>query len=182
VGSLNFFERDMFENIRADIARLGSPDRKGNRRYLAGLLSQGFHALVVYRFFRWCRLKGIPSQPLRFFCERIVEITCGISIPATAQIGSGLRIHHFGGVIFHPTVVMGKNCTIYHNVTIGDKDGKGKAARIGDNATIYAGAKIIGEIDVGNNCVVGANAVVLRSVEPNSVVGGIPARLIKKLS
>ena len=71
-------------------------------------------------------------------------------MPACCKIGKGLRIHHFGGVILHPSVEIGEHCTIYHQVTIGDCGGYGGAAKIGDGVIIGAGAKIIGEIEIGD--------------------------------
>ncbi|MBI4697463.1 MAG: serine acetyltransferase, partial [Nitrospirae bacterium] len=130
--------------------------------------------------FRWLKVKHIPSQPFRFIFERFIEITTGISIPVECKIGKGLRIHHFGGIIFHPSVEMGDNCTVYHQVTIGDRGGKGNAAKIGDNVTFGAGAKIIGEIVIGNNCVIGANAVVRESVPDDSCAVGNPAVIKRK--
>ena len=139
------------------------------RNLFRGVASQGFHALVVYRFFHWLRKKKIPAQPVRFIIERMIEIGTGISIPAECRLGKGLRIHHFGGVIMHPTVKMGENCTIYHGVTIGDRGGSGGAATIGNNVIIGAGAKIIGEISIGDNCKIGANVVIDRDLPPNSI-------------
>ena len=154
----------MFDTIKCDIGRL-SPSGTPSCRYLvAGLLSQGFQAIVVYRFFNWLNGKGLPGQPLRFICERFIEVTTGISIPAICVIGKGFRIHHFGGIIFHPSVKIGDNCTLYQGVTIGDRGGSGNAAVIGNNVLIGAGAKIIGEITIGDNCVIGANAVVTKSM------------------
>lgn len=169
----------MFENIKADLKRLND-DKSSVRVLIRGLLSQGFQAIIVYRFFRWLKVKNVPSQPFRFIVERFIEITTGISIPVECRIGRGLRIHHFGGIIFHPSVEIGDNCTVYHEVTIGDRGGVGKAAKIGDNVTIYAGAKIIGEIVIGNNCVIGANAVVRESVPDDSYVVGNPAVIKRK--
>lgn len=141
------------------------------------MVSPGFQAITVYRFFHWCRIRHIPAQPIRFFVERFIEITTGISIPASCIIGEGLRIFHFGGVIFHPTARLGKNCTVYHDVTIGDRGGEGGAAEIGDNTVIGTGAKIIGEITIGKDCIVGANAVVVRSMPDSTVAIGNPAQI-----
>jgi len=170
----------MFDNLRADLERFTEecPPGAGLRSMLRGICSQGFQAICVYRFFRWFAVLGMPSQPLRFFVERMVEITTGISIPAAAQIGKGLRIHHFGGVIFHSDVKMGDHCTIYQGVTVGDKGGYGPAPRIGDNVTIGAGAKVIGDIEIGNNVTIGANAVVVTPLPDNAVAVGIPARVV----
>lgn len=166
----------MFENVKADFKRLSPMGKVSMRTLIAGLLSQGFQAIFVYRFFHWLQQRRIPGQPLRFFCERFIEMTTGISIPACCRIGRGLRIHHFGGIIFHPTVEIGDNCTLYQGVTIGDRGGNGRAARIGNNTLIGAGAKIIGEISIGNNCVIGANAVVTKDMPDNTVAIGNPVQ------
>lgn len=87
------------------------------------------------------------------------------------------------GIVIHPKVKIGKNCTIFQNVTIGD--GKFNLERntsipeIGDNVTICANAVVIGGIRVGNNAVIGAGAVVLKDVPENAVVAGNPAKIIK---
>lgn len=164
------------ENITADIKRLHPTGKFSFRSIIAGLLSQGFQAILVYRFFNWCHRNRIPTQPLRFLCERFIEITTGISIPACCTIGKGFRIHHFGGIIFHPTVRLGDNCTLYHGVTIGDCGGYGGAATIGDHVMIGAGAKIIGEVTIGDGCKIGANVVVTKSMPPGSVALGSPCR------
>lgn len=169
----------MFEAISADLKRISEGDFSF-RALIRGVLTQGFQAIIVYRFFRWLKIKGIPAQPLRFIFERFIEITTGISIPVECEIGRGLRIHHFGGIMLHPSVSIGENCTIYHEVTIGDKGGYGKAAKIGNNVLIGAGAKIIGDITIGNNCKIGSNAVVNRNIPNNSVVFGNPLILKDK--
>lgn len=159
----------MFENIKADIKRFGG-DRISLRMILRGLLSQGFQAIVVYRLFHWLRERHIPAQPFRFIIERFIEVTTGISIPAECKIGKGLRIHHFGGIILHPQTEIGDNCTLYHEVTVGDRGGHGGAATIGNNVLIGAGAKIIGEIAIGDNCKIGANTVVNKNVPADTIV------------
>src|SRR5215475_2238141 len=95
--------------VRADIARF-QEEGLGLRFIVRGLLSQGFQALFVYRIFRWCYERRIPTQPFRFFVERFIEITTGISFPAQAQIGKGLRIHHFGGIIVNSEASIGEYC------------------------------------------------------------------------
>lgn len=166
----------MFENLQADLERLSPSGKASLRTLISGLLSQGFQAIIVYRFFNWLHLRGISGQPLRFVCERFIEITTGVSIPACCRIGKGLRINHFGGIIFHPSVELGENCTLYQGVTIGDRGGSGRAARIGNNVLIGAGAKIIGEITIGNNCSVGANAVVTKDMPSGTVALGAQCR------
>jgi glycosyltransferase involved in cell wall biosynthesis len=164
--------------MKADLERLSSSGQSTLRSLISGLLSQGFQAILVYRFFNWLLRKGVPGQPFRFFFERFIEIICGISIPARCQIGQGFRIHHFGGIIFHPSTIIGAYCTCYHGVTIGDRGGLGGAAKIGDNVVIGAGAKIIGEVLIGNNVIIGANAVINKNVPADTVAVGNPARYL----
>jgi len=166
----------MLDTIKSDLARLSNSGTTSLRTLFAGLLSQGFQAILVYRFFHWLHRKGVSGQPLRFVCERFIEVTTGISIPAACKIGKGFRIHHFGCIIFHPTVELGENCTLYQAVTIGDRGGNGRAAIIGNNVLIGAGAKVIGEITIGDNCVIGANAVVTKSMPPGTTALGAPCR------
>ena len=167
----------MFEFIREDLKRLKNHDgRSPFRALLAGILSPGFQAIAVYRLFNLCYRFGIPTQPVRYFVERFVEITTGISIPAHCKIGRGFRIHHFGGIILHPNVEIGAFCTLYHEVTIGDCGGYGGAAKLGNNILVGAGAKIVGEIEIGDDCIIGANAVVTKSMPPDTIAYGNPAQ------
>lgn len=166
----------MFDTIKSDLKRFEQNEEQSfARAFIAGILSPGFQALITYRFFHWCSKKGIPTQPFRYIIERIVEITTGISIPAACYIGKGFRIHHFGNIIFHSSTMIGDECTIYHEVTIGDRGGYGKAAKIGNRVMIGAGAKIIGEILIGDNCRIGANAVVNKDMPSNTIAYGNPA-------
>jgi len=167
----------MFEKIKEDVLRLKNEDDNSLRSLIRGLLSPGFQAICVYRLFYWCSNHHIPTQPIRFFVERFIEITTGISIPTNCKIGAGFRIHHFGGIVFHPSVEIGSNCTVYHEVTIGDRGGMGNAAKIGNGVLIGAGAKIIGEIVIGDDCVIGANAVIAKSMPDNTVAMGNPATI-----
>jgi len=164
----------LWATLRADLARFDE-EGLGVRGMVRGLVSQGFWATFVYRFFRWFHERHIPTQPFRFFVERMIEITTGISIPAQVTIGPGLRIHHFGGIFLHDKVVMGKECTLYQGVTLGDLGGSGGVPTVGDRVIIGAGAKLIGPIQVGDDCHIGANAVVCTSVPSHCVAVGVPA-------
>ncbi len=160
--------------IRADLRRF-SEEGPGIRPLLRGVLSQGFLAILVYRLFRWFYVRGIPTQPLRFVAERLIEITTGISIPVEARIGKGLRIHHFGSLIIHPQAAIGDGCTLYQQVTIGDLGIRGGVPVIGKGVFIGAGAKLLGQIEIGDGCRIGANAVVLTSVPTGCLAVGVPA-------
>ena len=168
-----------WSTVKTDICRFRE-EGDGARVLVRGLLSQGFQALFIYRIFRWFYERRIPTQPFRFLIERFTEIMTGISIPAQATIGKGLRIHHFGGIIVHSAAVMGEYCTVYHGVTLGDRGGWGGAPRIGSRVLIGAGAKLIGEIEVGDDCVIGANAVVHTSIPEQHLAVGVPATIKKR--
>jgi serine O-acetyltransferase len=171
-----FVPLPFWPTVCADMARLRDEDLC-LRTLVRGIVSQGFQALVVYRIFRWFHERGIPTQPIRFFVERFTEIVTGISIPVQVQIGKGLRIHHFGGIIIHSQTVIGEGCTLYHGVTLGDRGGWGGAPRIGNHVMIGAGAKILGDVTVGDDCRIGANAVVTTSVPPCCLAVGVPAMI-----
>lgn len=163
-----------WSTVRADIARFQEED-PSPRTVIRGLCSQGFQALFVYRLLRWCYERRIPTQPWQFFVERFVEITTGISLPAQTSIGKGLRIHHFGGIIVHSAAQIGDYCTLYQGVTIGDLGGWGGVPRLGNRVVIGAGAKLLGDIEVGDHCHIGANAVVRTSVPAGCLAVGVPA-------
>ncbi len=88
--------------------------------------------------------------------------------------------HGLNGIIISQFSQIGKDNIIYHQVTVGSKDDK-TAPKIGDNVTIYPGAKIIGDIKIGNNCIIGAGAVVVSDIPDSCIVAGVPAKIIKKI-
>lgn len=169
-------------NYMADIRRLGEHEG-GGKRLVSNVLSQGFLAITMYRFFNFLSRKRISCLIFRFPVEKLVEVICGISLPAKCEVGSGLRIHHFGGIVIHESVKIGKNATLYHGVTLGlKKDDEKKGPVIGDNVYIGAGAKVLGAIKIGNDVKIGANAVVLTDVPDNAVAVGVPARIMLKVN
>jgi serine O-acetyltransferase len=106
----------------------------------------------------------------------------GISISPLTEIGSGFYIGHFGGIVINEKSVIGKNCNISQGVTLGQANrGKNKGyPTLGDNIYIGPGAKIVGAVTIGNNVAIGANCVVTRDIPDNSVVVGIPGKVISQ--
>lgn len=112
-----------------------------------------------------------------------VEIPFNVELPFGVNIGEGLRLNHTYGIVLNSNVIIGKNCTIFQQVTIGAVECKGitdKAPQLGDNVYIGAGAKILGDIIIGDNVKIGANAVVTKDVPSNSTVVGNPMKIISK--
>lgn len=138
------------------------------------LLYQGFHILIFYRighfFYRhnFLFIARLISQLGRFLT--------GIEIHPGAQIGRRLFIDHGMGIVIGETATIGNDCTIYHGVTLGGT-GKDKHKRhpdLGNNVMVGCGAKVLGPIKIGDNVKIGANSVVLKNIESNSTVVGIP--------
>lgn len=140
------------------------------------LLYPGFHALFYHRIAHWF-YKGKLFFIARFISQFARTMT-GVEIHPGAVIGSGLFIDHGMGIVVGETAVIGDNCTIYHQVTLGGT-GKDKGKRhptIGNNVLIGAGAKILGPIKIGDNSRIGSGSVVMDEVMEDSTVIGPKAR------
>jgi serine O-acetyltransferase len=101
----------------------------------------------------------------------------GIEIPLSCQIGPGLAIWHYGGIIFGGGLIAGSNLSVNSGVMIARKHQLSDIATIGDNVSIHAHALILCE-SIGNNCVIGAGSVVTKNVPENTTVAGNPAKPI----
>ncbi len=106
------------------------------------------------------------------------SVVTASDIPLNCEIGGGLLLPHPNGVVIHPRAVIGPNCLIFQQVTIGLRRGT-EAPFIGGHVDIGAGAKILGDIRIGKNAEIGANAVVITDVPDNCTAVGIPARIIR---
>jgi serine O-acetyltransferase len=107
--------------------------------------------------------------------HRLWSAVTGADIPISCRIGGGLLIPHPNGIVIHPDVVIGPNCLLFQQVTLG-ASGRGVPA-IGGHVDIGAGAKVLGPITVHDHARIGANAVVLADVPPHATAVGIPARI-----
>jgi len=136
-------------------------------------------AVHLYRVGRWFYVHRVPILPR--FIYAVDYLLFNVSVPASAEIGKGPRFGYGGmRVIIHSRAVIGESCLIGHEVTIGGRSHILDVPTLGDRVYVGAGAKILGNVHVGDSAVVGANAVVIHSVPAHSVVGGMPARVIKE--
>jgi serine O-acetyltransferase len=136
---------------------------------------------TAYEFYRVANAlhrRGVPFLPrLIFYFMRFAFSTV---IPFSATIGRNTLLNWNGlCIVIHSRAVIGENCTIGHGVTIGGRSGHDKVPVLGNNVYVGVGAKILGPVNVGDNVVIGANAVVIHDVPADTVVAGIPARIIK---
>ena len=173
----------MFDNLKYDIRRYTKESNFKLKLYL--FFEQGIWAIVVYRFGRWVRNIKIPVistilKMIAYFLFKLTEIVTGVSFPASAKIGKGIHVGHFGATIVHSHAVIGENCSIGNNVVIGTKgQGDNGTPIIGNNVFIGVGSKILGSVNIGDGANIGANAVVLEDVPEGSTVVGIPAKVVK---
>jgi serine O-acetyltransferase len=162
----------MFSNLRE---HWQDHDRDFSRR--------GFWALAVYRFGRW--RYGIRSRTLRIpfsfaykLLKMLSEMTCGIEIPCETIIGRHFIVEHCGAIVISGDAVFGDHCVIRQGVTVGLRyTGQRGSPVIGNRCEIGAGAKLLGDIRIGDDVVIGANAVVLCDVPDGCRAVGVPARV-----
>jgi len=144
---------------------------------------QSVWAVLVYRFGRQNELR--PPGALRWMLDRlywlvyrVVETSTGITLPKGAEFGGGLRIHHFGCIVVHAQARIGRNCTLRHGVTIGNRYDDGPVPVIEDDVDFGAHAQVLGDVRVGRGAKIGAMSVVLTDVPPGATAVGVPARII----
>lgn len=183
IGEINVTYQELKEFIKNDIYRNTGEYNKG----LILRASWGFaDNLSFLYYFRKCqyyssmKARGAWTYLSHAICYlrfKRLQQKCGIELNQHTKIGYGLRLPHKGGIVIHPGTVIGNNCEIMQGVTIGNNILKDRdaVAIIGDNVLICAGAKIIGAVEIGNNVVIGANAVVTKDVPDNTIMAGVPA-------
>ena len=143
--------------------------------------AQGFWALVVYRFGRW-RYRVKPALLRKIFsllykiAFKFTQIITGIELPCEVEIGHNFVIDHFGGIVISGYSKFGNNCRIRNGVVVGlRRVDQPCAPVIGNNVDIGAGAKVLGPIKIGDDVVIGANAVVIQDVPDHCIAAGVPA-------
>nr|PZN85785.1 MAG: serine O-acetyltransferase [Pseudomonadota bacterium] len=169
---------ELGQAFRADLAAVYDRDPACSR-YLEPLLYfKGFHALATHRFAHELWKEGrrdfalyLQSQSSRIF---------SVDIHPAARIGIGIMIDHATGVVIGETATVGDNTSLLHGVTLGGsgKETGDRHPKIGANVMIGAGAKVLGNIKVGDCSRIAAGSVVLKDVPPNTTVAGVPAKVV----
>lgn len=144
------------------------------------LLYSGLHAVISHRIAHFLWNKHVPLLPR--LISQISRFFTGIEIHPGAQIGKGLFIDHGMGVVIGETTVIGDNVVLFQGVTLGGtgKETGKRHPTLGDNIVVGAGAKVLGNIEVGPNSYIGANAVLLKSTPSNTTIVGVPGRITRQ--
>lgn len=146
----------------------------------AVLFYKGFHALQCYRVARHQLLKG--QAMTASLLQNVISEKLAADIHPGARIGSGVFIDHGTGLVIGETAVVGDTVSILHEVTLGGtgKETGDRHPKVGTGVLIGAGAKILGNVIIGEYAKVGAGSVVLRDVPPHAVVAGVPAKILRE--
>ena len=152
------------------------------------LSQEGLWVTVIYRIRH--RLNAEPPVPGRLVLRallyplaKFMKLLIGASLNPAGTIGPGFRLVHCGSVFLGGRMVMGSDCMVFHEVTVGPTGVRSmEYPVIGDRVRIFPGAKVLGGITVGDDAVIGANSVVVEDVPAGAVVAGNPARIIRMIT
>ncbi|MFA7323725.1 MAG: serine O-acetyltransferase [Candidatus Nanopelagicales bacterium] len=168
------------EQAKEDVVSVLERDPAARTAVEVALLYPGVHAVWAHRLSNqlWKAGAFLPARAV----SQVARAVTGIEIHPAATIGARVFIDHGMGVVIGETAIVGADVTIYHGVTLGGTSlNQGKRhPTIGERVTIGAGAKVLGDIEVGADSRIGANAVLVRSVDPDSVVVGVPGQVVAR--
>ena len=168
----------MLHSLRADIAIIRDRDPAARGVLEILLCYPGLHALCLHRLSHRLWRAGLPLIPR--LMSQLGRLVTGVEIHPGARIGQGVFIDHGMGVVIGETAVVGNRCLLYQGVTLGGT-GKQSGQRhpvLSENVVVGAGAKVLGGISVGANTRIGAGSVLLRDVDADCTVVGVPGRVI----
>jgi serine O-acetyltransferase len=135
--------------------------------------------VIYYRMARWLYRHHIPILPR--VLKRFSELLFHCVLPYTADIGDGFQVGYHGfGIVIHARARIGQRVFVCPEVTIGGRNGVRNVPRVGNEVFIASGARILGDVTIGDGAVIGANAVVIHSVPARSIAAGVPARIIRE--
>jgi serine O-acetyltransferase len=166
--------------VRRDLSAVIERDPAARSMVQPFLYFKGFHALQSYRIAHWLWMQ--QRQPLALYLQNRISEAFDVDIHPAARIGKGILIDHGTSVVIGETAVVGDDVSMLHEVTLG---GTGKEAgdrhpKVGNGVLIGAGAKILGNIRIGEGAKIAAGSVVLNEVPPHTTVAGVPAKVVGK--
>ncbi|MFF2370169.1 serine O-acetyltransferase EpsC [Agromyces sp. NPDC058110] len=169
----------IFSRLREDLATARAHDPAARSDLEVFFVYSGLHAVWASRLAHrlWAAGFRFPARVI----SQLTRFLTGIEIHPGATIGRRFFIDHGMGVVIGETAIVGDDCMLYHGVTLGGKaprntpPGTKRHPTLGDGVTVGAGAKVLGDITIGEWSAVGANAVVTRSAPPHSLLVGVPA-------
>lgn len=173
-----FDDPSVSQAMRYDIQAHKERDPACDKFSIPFLYYKGFHALEAFRISHW--LWKHKRYPLALFFQNKISEMFDVDIHPGARIGHGIMIDHATGVVIGETAVIGNDVSMLHAVTLGGSgcEGGDRHPKIGSGVLISTGAKILGNITVGNGATVGAGSVVLESVPAHTTVVGVPAKVV----
>lgn len=163
---------------RADIVAVFDRDPACHRFLQPLMFFKGFQAITAYRVGHFLWQRG--QKDLSYFFQMRVSEVFGVDIHPAARVGKGIMIDHAHSIVIGETAVVGDNVSMLHSVTLGGtgKEEEDRHPKIGDGVLIGAGAKVLGNIQIGHCSRIAAGSVVLADVPPMKTVAGIPAKIV----
>jgi serine O-acetyltransferase len=177
---LEAFDGDpsILDAVREDLCAVVDRDSACNELYIPFLYYKGFHSLEAHRVSHWLWQQGRRS--LALLIQNRMSSKFAVDIHPAARLGRGIMLDHATGVVIGETAVVGNNVSILQSVTLGGtgKEEGDRHPKIGDGVLISAGAKILGNITIGEGAKIGAGSVVLEPVPPHTTAAGVPAKIV----
>ncbi len=171
-------EDELRECVRIDLQAVKDRDPAAAGYMTPFLFFKGFHALSAYRFahYLWCE----DRKTLALYLQSLISKVFGVDIHPAATIGHGILIDHGNGVVIGETAVVGNNVSIMQGVTLGGtgKEQGDRHPKVADGVLIASGAKVLGNIKIGEGAKIGAGSVVLKDVKAHCTVVGVPAKTV----
>lgn len=166
----------IIEDVKAKARWLYGTDTP--KLVLRAWLSDATLSMVLYRLMAWFNTR-LWGKPFAFLCHKLNAILCGCVIGMNTKFGRRFLILHSVGIVVNSAIIAGNDITLESGVVIGAE--KGKSPTLGNNIFLGSGAKVVGSLTIGDGVSIGANAVVVKDVQENTVVGGVPAKTLRRL-
>ena len=169
---------ELGQAARADLVAVHERDPACHRLIQPLLFFKGFQALQAYRVAHWLFVQG--RRDMAYFVQMRASELFGVDIHPGARIGRGVMMDHAHSIVIGETAVVGDNVSMLHSVTLGGtgKEDEDRHPKIGNGVLIGAGAKVLGNIRIGDNSRIAAGSVVLMDIPCCKTVAGVPAKIV----